>query len=551
MLDTICRIEQTFLLSFRSREICLLANIGVQRSILLSGPSGTGKTHVIRSLCSKYQAKLFDLTIGDLAAEFPAETEKGLWHYFLLARKNQPSVCKYFLKLYIPKLFLIGGLTAPHFKVLLENIELFFPIDEKPLLPFYFCELIENYITQDVAVLVVGITTNANLVNPIVRTIFQDEIEIEIPTPKERLEIFGTYTKVLDLDNDINVHEINEMCHGFVAADIVCLCRMASEMADIRSIQETGVPGQSRILNRDFLDSFKKIRISSLQGKNSAQKVDSVKWDHVGGLNEAKKILEESVIWMYKHFDAFRRLGIRPSKGVLLYGPPGTGKTLLAKAVTTESSVHFIPVSIPDLVKSEVGESEKIIASMFKIARRCSPCIIFLDELDALFGNRESSSSFGRKLVSQLLLELDELDLVDQGVVILAATNNPEAIDPSLLRSGRLDRLVYVQPPNFEERKSIFTILSNAKTRFSNNVDIDELAEKTVNFTGADIQGLVQRAALLAFKKFRKSDNKEEKTIDRVDLLEALSNFKPSINDIQLTRYQKFTESMGIDLNFR
>ncbi|RHZ80652.1 hypothetical protein Glove_134g42 [Diversispora epigaea] len=527
MLDTFSRIEQSFLLSFHSRKICLSTNIEIQRSTLLFGPSGIGKTHIISNLCSKYKIKLFSLTIGDLTKEFPAEKENGLGNYFLLARNNQPSL------------------------LLLENIELFFPADNEPLLSFYFCELLENFITQDVKILIVGTTTKLNSINPIVRTIFQDEIEFDIPTPIERLDIFEFYIKDLDLADGINIQKINEMCHGFIAADIVCLCRIASEMANIRSIEQTGEPGRLKITNQDFKDSFKKTNISSLQGRNNIQKVESVKWEQIGGLNEVKKILEESVIWIYRHADAFRRLGIKPSKGVLLYGPPGTGKTLLAKAVSTESSAHFIPISIPDLIKSEIGESEKAIANIFKIARQCSPCIIFLDELEALFGNREFSSGLGKKLISQLLLELDQLDTVDQGIVILSATNSPGSIDPSLLRPGRLDRLVYVQPPNFKERKTILTILSNTRIKISNEVNIDEIANRTENFTGADIKGLLQRAALLAIKRYKKKkssgdnkeDNKEEKRINQSDLLNALFNCKPSISSAQLEQYQKFEES--------
>ncbi|CAG8454143.1 2996_t:CDS:10 [Diversispora eburnea] len=490
MFETFSRIEQSFLLSFHSRKIWLSTNIEIQRSILLFGPSGIDFLYI-------HCPKLFSLTIGDLAKEFPAEKENGLGNYFLLARNNQPSV------------------------LLLENIELFFPADNEPLLSFYFCELLENFITQDVEVLIVGTTTNLNSINPIARTIFQ-------------VNIFGFYIKDLDLADGINIKKINEMCHGFIAADIVCLCRMASEMVNIRSIEQTGEPGQLKITNQDFKDSFKKINISSLQKRNNIQKVESVKWEQIGGLNEVKKILEESVIWIYKHADAFRRLGIKPSKGVLLYGPPGTGKTLLAKAVSTESSAHFIPVSIPDLIKSE-----KAIENIFKIARQCSPCIIFLDELEALFGNREFSGGLGKKLISQLLLELDQLDTVDQGIVILSATNSPGSIDPSLLRPGRLDRLVYVQPPNFKERKSILTILSNTKIKISNEVNLDEIANRTENFTGADIKGLLQRAALLAIKRCKKkkssSDNKEDNKEEGEE---------PSISCAQLEQYQKFEESI-------
>ncbi|CAG8556161.1 13328_t:CDS:10, partial [Racocetra persica] len=422
---------------------------------------------------------LFSLTIGDLAAEFPAEPEKGLRHYLALAYNNQPSV------------------------LLLENIELFFPINgDNPLLAYYFRELLDKCFKEKVAISIIGTSTNIDSISQVARSIFEDEIEFGTLTPMERLEILETCTKNLDLASDVDIKNINDKCHGFVAADVVSLCRMAAEHSDAKSIQQTGEPCELKIYNADFLYGLQKIRISGLQEKNSVQKVESVKWSDIGGLEEVKSILEESVIWIYKHVDDFRNLGIKPSNGVLLYGPPGTGKTLLAKAVATESSANFIPVSIPDLIKGEVGESEKAIANIFKLARRCSPCIIFLDELEAMFGTKESSGSFSRKIISQLLLELDQLDSVDQGVVVLSSTNNPRAIDPSLLRPGRIDRLVYIKPPSFSERISILQI-QNVKMKFSKSVNLREIAEKTENFTGADLKALVQRAALLRLKKYK------------------------------------------------
>ncbi|RIB08921.1 P-loop containing nucleoside triphosphate hydrolase protein [Gigaspora rosea] len=512
MFENVNRIERFF----KYRNDYSLVNVDPPKSILLFGPSGTGKTHVIYKLCSKYQIKLFSLTIGDLAAEFPAEPEKGLRHYLVLAYNSQLSV------------------------LLIENIELFFPINgDSPLVFYYFRELLDNCFKEKVAITVIGTSINIDSINPAAQSLFEDEIEFGTLMPMERLEILETCAKNLDLSSDVDIKDINDKCHGFVAADVVSLCRMAAERSDAKSIQQTGEPCELKISNDDFLYGLSKIRISGLQEKNSIQKVESVKWSDIGGLEEVKSILKESVIWIYKHVDSFRHLGIRPSNG--------TGKTLIAKAVATESSANFIPVSIPDLIKGEIGESEKAIANVFKIARRCSSCIIFLDELEAMFGSKESSGSFGKKIISQLLLELDESDSVDQGVVVLAATNNPEAIDSSLLRPGRIDRLVYIKPPSFTERISILQ-MQNVKTKFSKNINFREIAEKTENFTGADLKALVQRAVFLKFKRYRAKklqlNSEIESSIDQADLLEALLRFSPSVNLSQLDMYEKFSKSL-------
>ncbi|CAJ0845812.1 17443_t:CDS:10 [Entrophospora sp. SA101] len=439
--------------------------LDLQDQVLFTLVNDYRKTHIIHELSDKFNVKLITITIGDLSSEFPLELEKGLDQYFSMCSKNQPSVWT---------------------------------------------------------------STNVNLINPIIVNTFQDEIEIEIPTPDQRLEILKScIEKKLNLEDDVNLKEINQKCHGYVAADIVCLCRLALETCESRSISETGKPGQLKINNKDFQGNYKNIIISNLQERFNIQKIESIRWSDIGGLDEAKEMLEESIIWMYKYSDSFKRLGLKPSKGVLLYGPPGTGKTLLAKAVATESSANFLPISIPDLIKCEIGESEKSLARIFKIAINCSPCVIFMDELEAMFGNRESSSTY------------------DQGVVILATTNNPEKIDNSLLRPGRLDRLIYIKPPNFQERLSILNLLSKRFNFNNNQINFHEISLKTQSFTGADLKFLLERAAFIAFKKYKlnKSQTDFKKQINQTDILEALSTFQPSISLKQLGKYDKFSQS--------
>ncbi|KAI8084052.1 P-loop containing nucleoside triphosphate hydrolase protein [Gilbertella persicaria] len=319
-----------------------------------------------------------------------------------------------------------------------------------------------------------------------IRILFTDEIHLQIPTPYERFHILSACVP----HAEFNVSALSARAHAFVAADLAQWCKRAEENAALQ--------GRERVTMDDFGHVFDQIRISGFQ--NMAEKPDPVYWTDIGGLVSAKNALEESAVWVYKHADAYKRLGIRPSKGLLLYGPPGTGKTLLAKAVATESSANFLPISIPDLIKGEVGESEKAVSRIFQTAIRCSPCVIFLDELEAVFSSRETSGDVGRKLITQFLIEMDHLDKIDQSVILLGATNHLESIDHSILRPGRLDRLVFVGPPTQHERTQILNVLKR-KTKLDPSVDLEAIAAQTEGYTGADLQAVIRKAGLLALKK--------------------------------------------------
>ncbi|KAF9943368.1 hypothetical protein BGZ67_000048 [Mortierella alpina] len=551
--DATQRLEQAFQLIFQSPQAkyCQLCRTfrplgGLPRAWLIKGESGSGKSYLAKVLAQKYDVQYTaTVTIGELAIMYPGDMLKGLKTYLGSIKGHSRAL------------------------VILDNIELLFPREEVDFAQVYAFQswmqdlmdqenqAIEGSGTTDTVlqsprVLVLGITQDARSLDDQVLSLFDDSIELDIPTPEERLVILqtcainhGITVQCVDQadrnsaeatisESTISpelgktgskdaVESISMKCHGYLAADLDALCSQAAVIAS----------RQGRLMNElkvhDFAEAMKLIRVSALRQSTSVQKVDPVHWSDIGGLEEVKKVLEESVIWLYKHAEAYARMGITPSKGVLLYGPPGTGKTLLAKAVATESEANFMAVSIPDLIKGEVGESEKAIAKVFNTATRCSPCIVFLDELEAIFGTRESSGGLGKQLISQLLLEMDNCG---KGVVILAATNHPEAIDTSILRPGRLDRLVYVPPPNFEERVAILEILKNT-TRFSGTVDLRTVSNLTNNFTGADMKAIVRKAGLFALKANRTS-------IDAQDFFAATSDVQPSVNQLGLLRYEQF-----------
>ncbi|KAJ3154485.1 hypothetical protein HDU86_004614 [Geranomyces michiganensis] len=252
-----------------------------------------------------------------------------------------------------------------------------------------------------------------------------------------------------------------------------------------------------RLVNADFEASYSEIQVAASQHNYDVTRMETVKWTDIGGHEAVKALLHESVVWFYQNGEAFQKLGISPGKGVLLYGPPGTGKTLLGKAVASESGANFLSISIADLIKGEVGESEKAIAHAFRTARRCSPCVVFIDELEALFSQHEQMGEVGKKLFSQLVLEIDALDWRAAHVVLLCATNHPGSLDPSLLRAGRIDRHIAVRPPSKAERADILRAVTS-HVQLHENVSLRDIALRTRGKTGADLRELVRRASLAA-----------------------------------------------------
>lgn len=345
-------------------------------------------------------------------------------------------------------------------------------------------------------------------------------------------------TRRLTLGTSVDLESINQRCHAFLLADVVTLVRRV-----IENLATAPLPAVAEQVH--FLAALEGFRVGAVRGNTAVRQIEKVAWTDIGGLDRAKEQLEETVIWAFRHSAAFLRLGVRPSKGALLYGPPGTGKTMLAKAVATASSANFIPVSIPDLLKGEVGETEKAIQRTFETASLAAPCVIFLDEIEALFASRgEGSSRLEQKMVSQLLLELDSLDLrrpPANQVAVLAATNVPWIIDPAALRPGRLDTQIYVPPPDEASRVKILE-LATAGTPLDQDVDLADLAKLAPDFTGADLKNLCRNAALRCLERqLLVSNGVGEETRARVrqaDFVEALKKTPPSLLPHMFLKYQ-------------
>jgi transitional endoplasmic reticulum ATPase len=361
-------------------------------------------------------------------------------------------------------------------------------------------------------VIVIGATNIPNTIDPALRRPgrFDREISIPIPDKNGRLEILGIHTRGMPLAEDIRLEKLAEITHGFVGADLEALAREAA-MAALRKnlpridFELAEIPYEIltklEVVMDNFLEAMKEVEPSAI--REVFVEVPDVKWSDVGGLEGIKEELKEAVEWPLRYFDIFKQAGTNPPKGILLYGIPGTGKKLLAKAVATESGVNFISVKGPALISKYVGESEKAIREVFKTAKQASPTILFFDEIDSLVPRRGSSSTDAHvteRVISQFLTEMDGIEEL-KGVIVLAATNRLDLIDPALIRSGRFDLLLELPKPDRAAREEIWKIHTKNKP-LDKDVDLKKMAEDSDGQVGADIEFLCRKAAMLAIRDY-------------------------------------------------
>jgi transitional endoplasmic reticulum ATPase len=360
-------------------------------------------------------------------------------------------------------------------------------------------------------VVVIGATNRVNAIDPALRRPgrFDREIELGVPDEEGRLEILNIHTRNMPLSKDLDLEKIADVTHGFVGADIQSLAKEAAMLAIRRVLPEIDLTQESiphETLNKisvtmqDFTDVLRDIEPSAM--REVFVEIPNVTWNYVGGLYSVKEELLEAVEWALKFKKLFGRASIKPPKGIFLYGPPGTGKTLLAKAIANESEANFISIKGPELLSKWVGESEKGVRKVFRKARQAAPCIIFFDEIDAIApvrGGEFGDSHVTERVRSQLLTELDGLEEL-RGVVVIAASNRPDIVDPALIRPGRFDRLLYVPPPDYDSRLQILRIHTQMMP-IENDTNMAVLSKMTDGYTGADIASFASAAAMTAMKE--------------------------------------------------
>ncbi|MHA1672153.1 MAG: CDC48 family AAA ATPase [Promethearchaeota archaeon] len=524
------QVREMVELPLKHPELFNRLGIDPPKGVLLRGPPGCGKTLLAKAVANESQAHFISINGPEVMSKFYGESEKKLRGLFKEAEEKSPSI------IFIDEIDAI----APKRENVTGEVE--------RRVVAQLLALMDGLESRG-RVVIIGATNRPNAVDPALRRPgrFDRELEIKVPGEKGRLEILQIHTRKMPMNEDVVLSEIARVTHGYVGADIASLVRETGMAALRRYLPELNVDAdeiEPEVLDRmfvtgaDFNHAFKEIIPSGI--REVFVEIPSVHWSDVGGLEYTKQQLIESVEWPIKNPKAYERMGVRPPSGVLLYGPPGCGKTLLARAVATESEANFISIKGPELISKWVGESEKAVREVFRKAKLASPCIIFFDELDSIAPRRGSGGTDGgvtERVISQLLTELDGISL-SHDIIMIAATNRPDIMDPALVRPGRIDRMSYVPPPNEEDRLAIFKIFTKPMP-LHKNVDLKELAVRTDSFSGADIESLCREAAIRALR----SDIRAEE-IQISHFFKALEEMRPSASKEVVESYEKFEETI-------
>jgi transitional endoplasmic reticulum ATPase len=524
LTDETKRVREMVELPLKHPE--LFAKLGIEppKGVLMFGPPGTGKTLLAKAVANESEANFILLNGPECMSKFYGESEKRIRDIFDEAEKNAPSI------------------------IFIDEIDAIAPKREES-----YGEVERRVVSQLLTmmdglkgrgrVVVIGATNRPDAIDPALRRggRFDREISIGVPDKKGRLSVLKIHTRNMPLTKDVDLDEYASITHGFVGADLAALCKEAA-MARLRKLIPELNLKDDELIPQDMLD---KIVISDKDFKEALKLVQpsamrevyvenpNVKWSQIGGLENLKQELKEAIEWPLQHPETFKKMGIRPPRGILLYGPPGTGKTLLAKAVATETESNFIAVKGPELLSKWVGESEKGVRKVFEKARQVAPCIVFFDEIDSLASRRgyDSGTKVTERVLNQLLSEMDGLSQLE-GVVVIGATNRPDMLDSALLRPGRFDRIISTGVPDKESRFEIFKVHTKGMP-LAKDVNLSMLAEKTEGLVGADIESICREAAMLALRDDIKASEVKKKNFD-----ESLKKIKPSVSFEDAKQYK-------------
>jgi transitional endoplasmic reticulum ATPase len=492
--NQIQRIREMIELPLRYPQVFERLGIDAPRGVLFHGPPGTGKTLIARAVANETDAYFTHISGPAVMGKFYGESEQRLRSIFEDAQAHAPAIIFIDeIESIAPKREEMGAEKQVERRVVAQLLALMDGLESRG------------------QVIVMAATNVPNIVDPALRRPgrFDREISIPIPDKNGRLEILQIHTRGMPLAEDVNLEKLAEITHGFVGADLEALAREAA-MSALRKIlpkinfEMADIPYETlaklEVTMDNFQEALKEVEPSAI--REVFVEVPDVKWEDVGGLETIKEELKEAIEWPLKYTDIFKKANTNPPKGILLYGAPGTGKTLLAKAVANESGVNFISIKGPELISRYVGESERGVREIFKKAKQASPTILFFDEIESLVPLRGTgdSSHVTERTISQFLTEMDGIEEL-KGVVVLAATNRLDLVDPALLRSGRFDLILELPVPDEKTRVEIFKIHTKNKP-LAKEVDLKELAGKTEGKVGADIEFICRKASMLAIREY-------------------------------------------------
>ncbi len=530
--EELMKVREMIELPLKHAELFERLGIDPPKGVLLYGPPGTGKTLIAKAVANEAGANFSSIQGPEIMSKYYGQSEERLREKFEEAQKNAPSV------LFIDELDSI----APKREEVTGEVERRVVAQLLTLM---------DGLSGRGQVIVIGATNRDEAIDPALRRPgrFDREIEIGVPDRDGRKEVLQIHTRGMPIEGedeqrDRLLGDLASVTHGFVGADLAALAREAAMKALRRYLPdldlEKPIPAETlermRVIPEDFKQALKEIEPSAM--REVLVEIPRVSWSDVGGLGEIKLKLREAIEMPLKDPEAFHRMGIRPPRGVLLSGPPGSGKTLLAKAVATESEANFISIKGPEIMSKWVGESEKAVRMIFKKAKQVAPCIVFLDELDAIAHRRgiDSDSGVSERVVNQLLTSMDGLESLE-GVVVIAATNRPDMIDPALLRTGRFDRILLVPAPDKAARLEILKVHTQGMPLES--VDLEELAVELDGYTGADIEGLCREAAMIALREDRTAAS-----VTMMHFQEAMKTVRPSLDEDTVKFYEEMAKRL-------
>ena len=523
--NEIQKIREMVELPIRYPELFERLGIEPPKGVLLYGPPGTGKTLLAKAVANESDANFIDISGPELVSKFVGESEERLRSIFDEAKEKAPTI------------------------IFMDEIDAIAPKREEATneverrMVSQLLTLMDGMSSRG-QVIVIGATNRQNAIDPALRRPgrFDREIEIGVPDRNSRKEILQIHTRNMPVAKDVSVDDLADMTHGFTGADITSLAREAA-MATLRRIlpkilDKRSVPNELlvslEVTKEDFMEAFNGIQPSAL--REVFVERPNVHWNDVGDLEEVKAQLKEAVELPIKKPEAFIKMGIRPVKGVLLVGAPGVGKTMLAKAVATERESNFISIKGPELLSKYVGESEKAVRELFRKAKMAAPCIIFIDEIDSIAYTRSGDagdSMVTERVVDTLLTEMDGLGGL-KNVIVIAATNRPDIIDPALMRPGRFDKIIEIPMPNEAARLEIFKVHMK-RMPIAKEVSIEQLAKSTEGYTGAEIENLTREAGMNAIRANRNEVTKE-------DFEKALEEIRPAIPKELSERIKRFKD---------